>query len=83
MGSIMNTQKLENRTLADLKKSGSGHVKQAVIAMEMSVQEPAISKMEKKIAVDASIRKLKRYIEAIGGSMEVVISLPDGTRMSL
>lgn len=83
MGNIMNIQRLENQTLADLKKSGSGHVKQAVIALEMSLQEPAISKMEKKIAVDASIRRLKQYIEAIGGSLDVVVTLPDGTRVLL
>ena len=65
-------------TLAALRQH-SGNVKQAVIALEMAVQEPAISKLERKRISDASLDKLGRYIKAIGGSLEISVKLPDGT----
>ncbi len=71
----------KNATLASLRKNGN--VKQAVVALEMSVQEPAVSKLERKSITQTSIDKLQRYMEAIGGQLNVSVTLPDGTVMAL
>jgi len=57
--------------------------KQAVVAMGMGVQEPAVSKMEKKSIEHTSLRKLQQYVNALGGTVEVIIALPDGTKVVL
>lgn len=64
-------------TLSQLRKTSN--TKQSVVALMMSVQEPAISKMEKRSVVDTSIDKLNKYLSAIGGKLDVKITLPDGS----
>lgn len=71
------------KTLASLRHKSGAPVKQSVIAMELSVQEPAISKLERKRVVDTSLTKLQKYIVALGGSLEMTIRLPDGSILTL
>jgi predicted XRE-type DNA-binding protein len=78
----MKQKNIENTTIAALRKK-SGQVKQAVVALEMNVQEPAVSKLERKRIVDTSIDKLQRYVRAVGGELSLAITLPDGTVMKL
>lgn len=79
----MMTTELRTQTLASLRHRGGAPVKQSVIALEMSVQEPAISKLEQKRVVDTTLMKLQKYIAALGGSLEMTIRLPDGTTLTL
>lgn len=77
----MNTKRRPDITLADLRQM-SGGVKQSVIALQMHVQEPAISKLEKKLVSEISVDKLKKFIDAIGGTVSLTIELPDGTQIN-
>jgi predicted XRE-type DNA-binding protein len=74
---------LKDKTLAELRKQAIVQVKQAVVALEMSIQEPAVSKLERKPISAMQVEKLKRYVAAIGGSMKLMITLPDGSVLSL
>jgi predicted XRE-type DNA-binding protein len=69
-------------SLADLRKK-TPNVKQSVVAMQMSINESAVSKMERKNIADSSISKVKRYIEAIGGQITMTITLADGSTINL
>tara|TARA_R110001583_G_scaffold17575_4_gene70909 strand:- start:9059 stop:9277 length:219 start_codon:yes stop_codon:yes gene_type:complete len=50
-----------------------------VVAMEMGTGKSTVSKFQNKRVGDASIRKFKRYIEAIGGEFSAQVTFPDGT----
>jgi predicted XRE-type DNA-binding protein len=78
----MNTGKLEDTVLSSLRKR-NGATKQSVVAMEMSLQESAVSKFERKRIKEASLQKLKSYVKAIGGRLEVTITLQDGSVLHL
>lgn len=69
-------------TLADLRNR-SGQVKQSVIAATMQVQEPAVSKLERKSIGQANLQKVAKYIEALGGKMDITITLSDGSLIQL
>lgn len=46
------------------------------IAKRMHVKQPAVSKMEK--STDSYISTIRSYVEAAGGSLEIVVRFPDG-----
>lgn len=69
-------------TLADLR-SRTGQVKQAVIAATMQIQEPAVSKLERKEIGHTSLNKMAKYISALGGKLDVTITLADGSAITL
>lgn len=69
-----------NMTLGGLRRD---QTKQAVIALGMGVQEPAVSKMERKSIEHTSLKKLQQYVNALGGTVEVTIVLPDGMKLVL
>ena len=73
---------LKEKKLSSIRKE-SGDVKQAVVALIMEVQEPAISKLEKKSVKDTSVDKLMRFVEAIGGELDLSIKLPNGDVLKL
>ena len=50
---------------------------QKMLAEVLRVQQPSISKMEKR--TDMYISTLRSHIEAMGGELEVVARFPDGT----
>lgn len=68
--------------ISELRK-GKSTIKQSVIALQMAVQEPAVSKLEQKPVTQISIDKLSRYIEAIGGNIKIEITMPNGEVMHL
>lgn len=69
-------------TLADLRNR-AGNIKQAVIAATLQVQEPAVSKLERKALKQTSLQKMARYIDALGGKVNVTITLADGSEIAL
>lgn len=69
-------------TLADLRNR-AGNVKQAVIAATLQVQEPAVSKLERKALKQTSLQKMARYIDALGGKVNITITLADGSEIAL
>lgn len=75
-------KKLDGLTLSELRASSSD-VKQSVVALLMNVQEPAISKMEKKAITSVPVDKLRRYLSAIGVSLEVTLILKDGEKIHM
>jgi predicted XRE-type DNA-binding protein len=80
-GNIMNALKMA--TLADLKRQSGTATKQSVIALEMSVQEPAISKLERKRVSNVQIDKLQKYLDAIGATLSLSVTLADGTTITM
>ena len=50
---------------------------QQMLAEVLHVQQPAIAKIEKR--TDMYISTLRSHIEAMGGQLEIVARLPDGT----
>lgn len=76
--------KKQTITLADLKaKSGATRVKQSVIAATLQVQEPAVSKLERKDIKQTSLQKVARYIDALGGKLNITVTLADGSEIAL
>lgn len=74
---------LKMATLADLKRQSGTATKQSVIALEMSVQEPAISKLERKRVSNVQIDKLQKYLDAIGATLSLSVTLADGTTITM
>lgn len=52
------------------------HFSQQQLAAELSVKQPAVAKIEKK--ADMYISTLRRFIEAMGGQLEINAHFPDG-----
>jgi DNA-binding XRE family transcriptional regulator len=54
---------------------------QEQLAQTLGVKQPAIYKMEKQ--ADMYISTLRRFIEAAGGSLELRVTMPDKSSVSL
>lgn len=54
---------------------------QTQIAETLNVKQPFIHKIEKKS--DISISTLERFINAVGGTMEIVVNLPNHNTIKL
>lgn len=52
-------------------------VSQAELARALGVSQPAISKTETKPAYSLSLAVLEKYVTALGGRLDVTISLPE------
>jgi ribosome-binding protein aMBF1 (putative translation factor) len=50
-------------------------VSQEEMASELSVQQPAVAKMERR--EDIYVSNLRRYVEALGGRLEITAHFPD------
>src|SRR3984893_8107576 len=50
---------------------------QEELARELKVGQPAVAKLERR--TDMYVSNLRRYIEALGGSLEITARFPDGT----
>ena len=48
---------------------------QEAIAAELNVQQPAVAKMERRD--DIYLSNLRRYVEALGGRLEITAHFPD------
>lgn len=60
--------------LAELRQAR--HFSQEQLASVLEVKQPAVAKMEKK--VDMYISTLRRFVEAMGGELEIRAHFPDG-----
>jgi hypothetical protein len=48
---------------------------QAQIASSMNIRQPSVSKIEQQ--ADMYLSTLRSYVEAVGGTLDLVVSLPD------
>lgn len=55
---------------------------QKEIAQILGVSQPTLSGIE-KMTQDIKLSTMKRYVEALGGSMSININLPTGKRFSI
>jgi len=60
--------------LAELRQARQ--LSQEQLAAELEVRQPAVAKIEKK--TDMYISTLRRFIEAMGGRLEICAHFPDG-----
>jgi len=60
--------------LAELRQAR--HFSQEQLATELEVKQPAVAKIEKK--ADMYISTLRRFIEAMGGQLEISAHFPEG-----
>ena len=50
---------------------------QEELARELKVGQPAVAKLERR--ADMYVSNLRRYIEALGGSLEITARFPEGS----
>ncbi|MEJ1360718.1 MAG: XRE family transcriptional regulator [Candidatus Sedimenticola sp. (ex Thyasira tokunagai)] len=67
-------QMIADLPLAELRQAR--HFSQEQLAAELHVKQPAVAKMEKK--VDMYISTLRRFVEAMGGQLEIRAHFPEG-----
>lgn len=61
-------------TLHELRKSLT--VSQQELARRLAVGQPAVAKLERR--GDMYVSNLRRYVEALGGTLEIAARFPDG-----
>jgi transcriptional regulator with XRE-family HTH domain len=66
---------LSTLTLEELRQARS-HTQQE-LARVLHVGQPAVAKMERR--ADMYVSNLRRYVEALGGTLEITARFPDGT----
>ena len=67
----------EAMTLEELRKARS--LSQEEVAEALTVNQPAVAKLEKR--GDMHVSNLRRYIEALGGTLEVTSPTGSGTTL--
>ena len=65
----------EEMTLEELRRARD--LSQEEIARALAVGQPAVAKLEKR--TDMHISNLRRYIEALGGKLEITARFPDAS----
>lgn len=71
-------------TLKELRTaSGERAIKQSIVAMLMNVQDPAISKLEKKPVGSLPLGKLLAYLEAVDAKVSLSVTLENGDTLTL
>ena len=61
-------------TLHELRKARA--VSQQDLARKLAVGQPAVAKLERR--TDMYVSNLRRYVEALGGTLEIAARFPDG-----
>lgn len=61
-------------TLHELRKARA--VSQQELASRLAVGQPAVAKLEHR--TDMYVSNLRRYVEALGGTLEIAARFPDG-----
>lgn len=61
-------------TLHELRKART--VSQQQLASKLAVGQPAVAKLERRS--DMYVSNLRRYVEALGGTLEIAARFPDG-----
>ena len=69
----------ENHALSDIRKSRK--VTQQQMAQRLGGKQVYISRLEKRS--DAKISTLRSYIKALGGDLQLIVTFPEGTTMSI
>ena len=70
-------QQIERQELALHELRQARRRSQEDLARELKVQQPAIAKLERR--ADMYVSNLRRYIEALGGTLEITARFPDAT----
>src|SRR3954452_12000514 len=65
---------LQEMSLHELRQARAQS--QQDLARELKVGQPAVAKMERR--ADMYVSNLRRYIEALGGTLEITARFPDG-----
>jgi transcriptional regulator with XRE-family HTH domain len=52
------------------------HLTQGALAEQLNLEQPAVSKLERR--TDMYLSTLRRYIEAMGGELEIIAHFPEG-----
>jgi hypothetical protein len=65
----------EVMTLEELRKARS--LSQEELASSLDVGQPAVAKLEKR--ADMHVSNLRRYVEALGGTLEITARFPDAS----
>jgi len=65
---------LADMTLHELRQARERS--QQDLARELKVGQPAVAKLERR--ADMYVSNLRRYIEALGGTLEITAKFPDG-----
>jgi predicted transcriptional regulator len=60
--------------LHDLRKARA--VSQQALAARLAVGQPAVAKLERR--ADMYVSNLRRYVEALGGTLEITARFPEG-----
>jgi len=68
-------------TLGEIRKQH--RVKQEVVAMALCVTASGVSKLESKRIQDVPLHRAAAYLAAVGGSLKIEVTLPDGGTMSM
>lgn len=68
------TEMLQGMALADLRRARQ--LSQETLGIAMRVSQPEISKLEKR--ADTYVSTVRKYVEALGGSLEIVAHFPEG-----
>ena len=66
---------LAEMTLHELRQAREHS--QVGLARTLKVGQPAVAKLERR--ADMYVSNLRRYIEALGGSLEIIAKFPDAT----
>lgn len=53
------------------------HLTQSELAKQMGISQPTVAALEKR-GKDLKLMTLKRYVEALGGKINIHVELPDG-----
>ncbi len=67
----------ETMTLEELRKARS--LSQEEMAATLTVGQPAVAKLERR--ADMHVSNLRRYVEALGGTLEITARFPDASVM--
>jgi len=65
----------QEMALAELRQARAHS--QADLVKRLKVNQPAIAKMERR--TDMYVSNLRRFIEGVGGTLEIVAHFPDGS----
>ncbi len=68
-------ESLSKIPLAELRKARS--LTQEQLAEKLAIKQASISKMESQ--TDMYISTMRKYIEAMGGELEIIANFPDGS----
>jgi DNA-binding transcriptional regulator YiaG len=66
---------LKEMPLAELRQAR--HLTQEQIATKLNIKQASVSKMESQ--ADMYISTMRKYIEAMGGELEIVAKFPEGS----